>query len=93
MKAIILGIFTFVASFLPLAVVYGQAQNNNWYFGTAGIDFNGPSPVAITTSAMSTYEGCSTVSDKFGNLLFYTDGVNVFNRYIGYTFNTVDCAL
>ena len=80
MKAIILGIFTFVASFLPLAVVYGQAQNNNWYFGTAGIDFNGPSPVAITTSAMSTYEGCSTVSDKFGNLLFYTDGVSVFNR-------------
>ena len=80
MKAIILGIFTFVAGFLPLANVYGQKQNNNWYFGTAGIDFNGPSPVAITTSAMSTYEGCATVSDKFGNLLFYTDGVSVFNR-------------
>jgi gliding motility-associated-like protein len=29
---------------------------------------------------MSTYEGCATVSDKFGNLLFYTDGVSVFNR-------------
>jgi hypothetical protein len=47
MKAIILGIFTFVATVIPFAELSGQKQNNNWYFGTAGIDFNGPSPVAL----------------------------------------------
>jgi hypothetical protein len=61
-----------------------QAQNqaNNWYFGDhAGITFNfGSPPVALSNSAMFTDEGCSTISDANGNLLFYTDGSTVWNR-------------
>jgi gliding motility-associated-like protein len=54
---------------------------NFWYFGQyAGLDFNTGSPVAITDGALATDEGCSVISDAEGNLLFYTDGVSVWNR-------------
>jgi hypothetical protein len=52
-----------------------------WYFGNnAAIDFNSGSPVALTNSAMYDYEGTATISDKSGNLLFYTDGITVWNK-------------
>ena len=61
-------------------VVFAQKETNIWYFGAnAGLDFNSVSPVAITNSAMNQAEGCSTISDANGNLLFYT---NVFNKII-----------
>ena len=54
----------------------------NWYFGeNAGIDFNpiksGGTAQAISGS-VNTMEGVSTMSDKEGNLLFYSDGVSVY---------------
>lgn len=54
---------------------------NTWYFGgQAGMKFDGQNPpVALTDGKMSTLEGCSTISDKDGNLLFYTNGVFVWN--------------
>lgn len=53
----------------------------NWYFGkNAGLKFN-PLPAApLTNGALNTLEGCSSISDASGNLLFYTDGVTVFNK-------------
>lgn len=61
-----------------------QAQNeaNWWYFGgNAGMNFNGGPPVAVTNGALNTVEGCSAISDgTTGGLLFYTDGVTVYNR-------------
>ena len=60
--------------------VLSQNQNNIWYFGgEAGLNFNNGSPVALTNSAMYQAEGCATISDTLGNLLFYTDGVTVWN--------------
>lgn len=64
------------------------AQNNpeakratHWYFGNgAGLDFSSGSPVAVTNGALHTYEGCATISDTAGNLLFYTDGDTVWDR-------------
>jgi hypothetical protein len=53
----------------------------NWYFGTnAGITFNSGVPVALTNGSLITTEGVATISDNSGNLLFYTDGVTVYNR-------------
>ena len=54
----------------------------NWYFGeNAGIDFNpiksGGTAQAISGS-VNTMEGVSTMSDKEGNLLFYSDGVTIY---------------
>ncbi len=56
-------------------------QANFWYFGgNAGLDFNSGSPVSLSNGALSTGEGCATMSDANGNLLFYTDGRTVWNR-------------
>ncbi len=62
--------------------IYPQAgPNSNWYFGSnAGITFNSGSPVALTNGALLTTEGVATISDNSGNLLFYTNGVTVWNR-------------
>lgn len=58
-----------------------QSQFNNWYFGTnAGLTFASGSPVALINGQTSTIEGVATMSDASGNLLFYTDGVTVYNR-------------
>lgn len=54
---------------------------NNWYFGNyAGLVFN-LMPTALTNSAMKSFEGCATISDKSsGQLLFYTNGERIWNR-------------
>ena len=65
---------------LVVNIACSQNQNKIWYFGgEAGLDFNSGSPVALTNSAMYQAEGCATISDTLGNLLFYTDGVTIWN--------------
>lgn len=74
----------FLASIaLILVAIFGAKaqQANIWYFGDkAGLDFNTTPPTALMNSQMITHEGCATVSDSTGNLLFYTDGRNVWDR-------------
>ena len=56
-------------------------EGNIWYFGQgAGLDFNVSPPQPITNGVLNTNEGCATICNKSGALLFYTDGVKVFNR-------------
>ncbi|WP_456376740.1 T9SS type B sorting domain-containing protein [Lutibacter sp.] len=60
--------------------VQAQREAGIWYFGNeAGLDFNSGSPVALTNGQLVTNEGCSTISDINGNLLFYTDGTTIWN--------------
>ena len=60
---------------------YSQKQANIWYFGeNAGLDFNSSPPVALTDGLLNTLEGCSTFSDENGALLFYSDGITVFDK-------------
>ena len=68
-------------SFLGFSMgMHAQNEANVWYFGDeAGMDFNGGAPVALTNSAMYTNEGCASISDASGSLLFYTNGVSVWN--------------
>ncbi|WP_445908781.1 PKD domain-containing protein [Yeosuana sp.] len=67
----------FVLSFLS----FGQGEANIWYFGDfAGLDFNSGSPVVLLDGELSTFEGCATISDSNGGLLFYTDGIKVWNK-------------
>ena len=59
---------------------YSQGEANNWYFGNyAGVNFNGVVPIPLTNGQMSKQEGCASISDASGNLLFYTNGQLVFN--------------
>ncbi len=61
--------------------VFGQGEAANWYFGNnAGLNFNTSPPTALTDGALQTLEGCATISDSAGNLLFYTNGTLVWNR-------------
>lgn len=54
--------------------------NSNWLFGSkAGLNFSNGAPMALPNlSGMDTNEGCASVSDKNGNLIFYTDGVSIW---------------
>tara|TARA_B110000444_G_C18827682_1_gene591272 strand:- start:93 stop:2372 length:2280 start_codon:yes stop_codon:yes gene_type:complete len=64
-------------------IFFASAQNegNIWYFGeNAGLDFNSGTPVALTDGMMNTFEGCAAISDNNGNLLFYTEGMTVYNK-------------
>ena len=76
MKKIILIIFTFFA-FESIA----QHESDFWYFGNyAGLDFSSGKPEPLTDGQLKNYEGCAVASDSSGNLLFYTNGVTVWNR-------------
>jgi hypothetical protein len=56
-------------------------RTNHWFFGLgAGLDFSSGQAVADTSGAMYTGEGCSVMSDTAGNLLFYTNGIAVWNK-------------
>ena len=62
-------------------LIFSQNEGNIWYFGYgAGLDFNSGSPVPIHNGQLQTLEGCATISDNNGNLLFYTDGMTVYDR-------------
>ncbi|HEY0978034.1 MAG TPA: gliding motility-associated C-terminal domain-containing protein [Flavobacteriales bacterium] len=58
-----------------------QLQHANWLFGNdAGLSFTGGAPVAITGVSISSFEGCTSISDEAGQLLFYTEGTHVLDR-------------
>jgi len=56
--------------------------NQNWIFGVkAGLDFsNLITPIATSGHAINTNEGCASISDQNGVLLFYTDGMKIWDR-------------
>ncbi len=65
---------------LHFTAAQAQKEANTWYFGRfAGISFDQSPPVALTNSMTITEEGCAAISDKNGNLLFYTNGLIVVN--------------
>lgn len=61
---------------------FPQQEASVWYFGhNAGIKFNTNGTVtALTDGQLDTEEGCATIADSNGNLLFYTDGITVYNK-------------
>ena len=64
----------------PLLLL-GQGQGTHWYFGDrAGLRFDPDGSVTpLDNGRITTFEGCATISDEFGNLLFYTDGIVVYD--------------
>ena len=56
---------------------YGQ----NWHFGNgASMQFTSSGITDKTGSALSNLVASNSISDKYGNLLFYTDGAKVYNK-------------
>ena len=57
------------------------APATKWYFGNnAGLDFMGGAPTPIDNSKLNTVEGSASVSDKKGDLIFYTDGIKIYDK-------------
>ncbi|MBT8317871.1 MAG: T9SS type B sorting domain-containing protein [Lutibacter sp.] len=76
MKRLVLFLF-----FLTPLLFYSQNEAAIWYFGeNAGLDFNSGTPVVLTDGELNTAEGCASISDASGNLLFYTDGITVWDK-------------
>ncbi|WP_425392263.1 PKD domain-containing protein [Ekhidna sp.] len=62
---------------------YGVSNqtSNQWYFGEqAGIEFTGGATAILDGNQQDALEGCATISDVNGDLLFYTNGFTVWNR-------------
>ncbi|GAA4280837.1 hypothetical protein GCM10022260_12580 [Gaetbulibacter aestuarii] len=60
---------------------FAQKESANWYFGVfAGMQFKTNTPTPLLDGKLSTSEGCATISNSNGDLLFYTDGVQVWDR-------------
>lgn len=79
LKLILASFFTLCGSIS----IYAQ-RGNNWYFpDSAGIKFENFSTTSVNNSKLgniSTTNSCTSISDTSGQLLFYSDGINVWNK-------------
>jgi gliding motility-associated-like protein len=70
----------FILLLLLAFQTYSQNEANIWYFGEyAGLDFNSGEPQVIPGHTWN-HRGTSVYSDTLGNLLFYSDGIDIFNK-------------
>ncbi|WP_300568390.1 T9SS type B sorting domain-containing protein [Flavobacterium sp.] len=72
----------YLITLLSINFAFSQGPADIWYFGgNAGISFSsGNNPVAINDGKLNSREGCAVLSSNTGNLLFYTNGVQVWNK-------------
>lgn len=69
--------------FLSGLACFSQNEASHWYFGGfAGLNFpeDNSNPTVLLDGEIDTFEGSASISDSEGNLLFYTDGVKVYNK-------------
>lgn len=62
-------------------LIFSQGEKNWWYFGfNAGLHFVNNVVTPVYDGKVNTKEGCATISDLNGDLLFYTDGIKVWTK-------------
>jgi len=72
-------LFYLIISFYSCGVL-GQNEAANWYFGFfTGVRFE-PAARPLYNGRLLSEEGSATISDRNGNLLFYSNGNSLFNR-------------
>ncbi|MBK8403820.1 MAG: hypothetical protein IPL25_06940 [Saprospiraceae bacterium] len=68
---------------------FSQKQGNIWYFGgnsiepdslCTGLDFNSGNPVLLNNGAMLSPDGSASYCNSGGELLFYSNGAQVYDR-------------
>ncbi|PZF73704.1 gliding motility-associated C-terminal domain-containing protein [Taibaiella soli] len=74
-----------IALFVCLLLVHGwaaaQKQNNIWTFANlGGFNFNGNTLTQFPSSMSGSLAGAASVADRNGNLLFYSDGLKIWDR-------------
>lgn len=74
-------LFLYTSLLLVFSNVYAQKEYNVWYFGNhSGLNFNTNPPSVLTDSKTYSFESSTSICDKFGNLLFYSNGDSVYNK-------------
>ncbi len=68
-------------AFLSFAILLNaQREFCNWYFGDHyGLEFRDDTVIILPDGGMHANDANNTVSNKYGDLLFYTNGMEVFN--------------
>ncbi|MGB1205622.1 MAG: gliding motility-associated C-terminal domain-containing protein [Chitinophagales bacterium] len=81
MKAFKLSLYITIILFFSIHLL-AQKQSNVWFFGKkAGMSFkNGVGEALNNGQQIDTTEGCASVCDSKGNLLFYTNGITIWNN-------------
>jgi len=65
---------------LHTGIAISQNECSKWYFGfNAALDFMSNPPSQPGNSAMAATNAAATIADASGNLLFYTNGTDVWN--------------
>ena len=68
--------------------IQAQKTCNIWCFGKqVGLDFNYSPPKPFAGVNLNTAEGCSSIADSNGQLLFYTNGTVIWNKNHDTMFN------
>jgi hypothetical protein len=72
-----LPIFCYLSSTLS---AQNGAERNHWIFGgNAGLDFSSGNAVPINTYPFYSTGGCAVISNSNGNLLFFTNGLSIYD--------------
>ena len=76
-------IFCIIIYVIIANTLFAQKETTYWYFDQFyGLSFASGNPIFLSDGRINTAEGCAVISDKkTGELLFYTDGVIVRNRF------------
>lgn len=70
-----------LAFLISANLLHAQKEYDKWYFGNqAAIDFSSGTATALLNSSMDAIDNPASISDSLGNLLFYSDGIEVYNR-------------
>ncbi|KAF2335428.1 T9SS type B sorting domain-containing protein [Flavobacterium ginsenosidimutans] len=74
--------FYLLLLFFYSSTSFSQQEASVWYFGkNAGLKFhNDGSVTSLNDGKLVTNEGCASIADSSGNLLFYTDGRTVWDK-------------
>lgn len=76
-------VLVFIVVLLCTELIKAQGPYSRWYFSNgAGLTISSTTAVVATGGQITyTAAGCASIADANGNLLFYTDGMTVWNQF------------
>jgi hypothetical protein len=75
-------LFFFIYFFLFIYTISAQKQANQWFFErNNGLDFNRDTVRYLAGCQFDESESSSSICDSNGNMLFYSNGITLYNKY------------